>query len=84
MSNKVRRYTELLSLKGLLREKKFSYRTLASKTHMAIATLSDKINGYYVMDADDIERIATVLEIEPKEIPRYFFPGMMRNATKSA
>jgi len=84
MSKKIRRYYELSALKGLIREKGLSYRKISDSISIGVNTLCDKINGYYIMTADDIENICKELDIIPQDIPKYFFPNMLRNATKTA
>lgn len=81
MSNKVKKYHELSALKGRIREKGSSYRKLAKTICMGLNTLCEKVNGYYAMTAEDIEKICEELDILPQDIPKYFFPSMLRNAT---
>ncbi|MDA8227173.1 MAG: hypothetical protein M0T74_05610 [Desulfitobacterium hafniense] len=54
---KRRKYSELNSLKGRIREKNTSYRKLSEGIGMAVNTLSDKINGFYAMSIPEAEAI---------------------------
>lgn len=81
-STKVRKYHELKALKGKIRESDSNYRELARRIGMSPATLSDKINGYSVFDTEEVNLIVSELRIEPTEIIKFFFPHMLRNATK--
>ena len=40
------------------------------------------LNGYAILGADDIDAISEELDIPPDEVIKYFFPQMLRNATK--
>ncbi|WP_245570834.1 DUF739 family protein [Anaerovorax odorimutans] len=79
---KMRLYPELKALKGKIREEGESYRSLSIKIPMGSNTLSDKINGFALFNSDEIYRVSELLNIQPEEIIRYFFPSMIRNATK--
>jgi len=74
MAEKKRKYPELTALKGRIREKKTSYRKLAADLGIAVNTLSDKINGFYAMSGPEMETIATILEINPKDVTYFFLP----------
>lgn len=67
------KYRELVELKGILREKKINYETLAQYLEMSISALSNKINGKSVFDILEANKIAEFIEIPKEEIPRYFF-----------
>ena len=41
----MKKYRELVELKGLLREKKINYEALAKYLKMSLSALSNKING---------------------------------------
>ncbi|EHQ88228.1 helix-turn-helix domain-containing protein [Desulfosporosinus youngiae] len=81
---KYRKYPELNSLKGRIRERNTSYRKLSGEIGMAVNTLSDKLNGFYALSIPEAEAIAIVLDIPPGQMDKYFFPSMLRNATNSA
>jgi len=71
-----------VELKGKIREKGMTYRSLAPKVGMSYNTLSDKLNGHLAFDTDEINRIVAELNIKPNEIVRYFFPNMMEELMK--
>jgi len=81
---KKRKYPELTALKGRIREKKTSYRKLAIELNIAVNTLSDKINGFYPVTGPEIERLATVLDISPKDIAIYFMPSYCKTHQETA
>lgn len=76
------KYTPLNSLKGLLKEKGFTYRKMAEILGTAANTFSDKLNGFGLFDALEIDKMADVLEVNPLDIRKYFFPVVLRNATR--
>ncbi len=78
---KKRRYVELVKLKGLMREKKISYRKLSKETKISVDALNNKINGYSLLNTEEIYKIVDVLEISPENIILYFFPQMLRNVS---
>lgn len=66
-------YRELTALKGLLREKKYSYEKLAKKSNISTLALNSKLNGYTVFNSSEVDLLVTVLKISPTDIVRYFF-----------
>ena len=69
----MKKYRELVELKGLLREKKINYETLAKHLKMSLSALSNKINGKSVFDIIEINNIAVFVGIKKEDIPIYFF-----------
>ena len=69
----MKKYRELLELKGLLRQKKINYETLAKYLKMSLSALSNKINGKSVFNILEVEKIASFVGIERIDIPMYFF-----------
>lgn len=67
------KYRELVELKGLLREKKINYVTLARYLKLSLSALSNKINGKSVFNLIEVINIAKLVGIERKDIPLYFF-----------
>lgn len=67
------KYRELLELKGLLREKKITYETLAKYLKMSLSALSNKINGKSVFDIVEVSKISNFVGIRKEDIPIYFF-----------
>ena len=78
---KVRKYPELNALKGRIREKKETYRTLAAKMGISTNALNDKVNGYSIFDTDEVSFIVEALDIPDNDLKRLFFPHMLRNVT---
>lgn len=81
---KTRVFKELAALKGLIREKGTSYRKIADEIGIATATFSNKINGFTCFDAMEIDAICDQLDIQEREVGRYFFPHRCSNHTKTA
>lgn len=73
MKTKVKKYRELVELKGLLREKKNTYRNMARFLGISISAFNDKINGKSVFSILEANEIANELEITVEEMHRYFF-----------
>lgn len=71
---KEQRYPELSALKGLMREKNLTYREMAARLPMALNTLNDKLNGYSLLNSEEIQSIIFELGIPTDLIPKYFFP----------
>ncbi len=69
----MKKYRELLELKGLLREKKINYETLARHLKMSLSALSNKINGKSVFDILEVNKIASFIGISKEDIAIYFF-----------
>lgn len=69
----MKKYRELVELKGLLREKKINYETLARFLKMSLSALSNKINGKSVFDILEVNKIANFVGIRKEDIPLYFF-----------
>lgn len=67
------KYRELVELKGLLREKKVNYETLAKYLKMSLSALSNKINGKSVFNILEADKIALFLGIPRENIFIYFF-----------
>ncbi len=67
------KYRELVELKGLLREKKINYVTLARYLKLSLSALSNKINGKSVFNLIEVINISKLVGIERKDIPLYFF-----------
>ncbi|MFA6308607.1 MAG: DUF739 family protein [Clostridia bacterium] len=76
-SKKKRRYPILSALKGRIREKGTSYMKLANTIGSTSNAISNKINGYYSFNSDEMNNICNELEIENSEISKYFFPNRL-------
>lgn len=84
MANGKRKYPELVALKGLIREKKTSYRELAAGLEIGVNTLSNKINGFYPFNGVEMENLATILDIDPKDVAKFFLPTYCKTHHRSA
>lgn len=69
----MKKYRELTELKGLLRQRKINYETLAKYLRMSLSALSNKINGKSLFNILEVDRIAKFVDIERESIPLYFF-----------
>ena len=67
------KYRELVELKGLLREKKINYETLAKHLKMSLSALANKINGKSIFNLLEVVKIADFVGIARENIPIYFF-----------
>ncbi len=67
------RYRELVELKGILREKKINYETLAAYLKMSLSALSNKINGKSTFNILEVSKIISFVGISRDNIPLYFF-----------
>lgn len=73
----------LMALKGRIREEGKSIRKLAPIVNVAPATLCLKINNKYDFSCTEISRICAALNIKASDIPKYFFPSMLRDEIKT-
>ena len=69
----MKRYRELVELKGLLREKKINYETLAAYLKMSLSALSNKINGKSTFNILEVSKIVSFVGIPRDKIQIYFF-----------
>ena len=79
----MKKYRELLELKGLLREKKINYETLAKYLKMSLSALSNKINGKSIFNILEVDKIASFVGIKKEDIPIYFFWLFSRETQKN-
>lgn len=75
---KTKRYPELFGLKGAIRENGTSYVEVAQELGIGTHTLSDKINGYYCFNTEEIEQLVSLLNIEAGNVLKIFFPNMLK------
>lgn len=66
-------YTKMWELKRKIKEEGYTYAELAVKIGMGANTLSDKLNGKSTFTIDEVQLIVEILDIDPREIPKYFF-----------
>lgn len=75
------KYPELNILKGKMREKGITYRTMSKRTGIPLNTLNNKLNGYSLFDISEALSVCSVLNIVPDEIPYFFEQKVAKNAT---
>lgn len=63
---------ELNKLKGRIREKGKSYRTIANDIGMSLNAFNSKMNGRSSFDIVEASKISAILEIPPEEIVNFF------------
>lgn len=69
---KIRKFPELVKVKGRIREKGLSYRELSRIMGIGVNTLNDKLNGYSSIYLDEAVTICENLDISLSEIPIFF------------
>lgn len=69
----MRKYRELVELKGILREKKINYEALAKYLKISLSALSNKINGKSVFNLLEANKISQLVGIKKEDIGIYFF-----------
>lgn len=67
------KYRELVELKGLLREKKINYVTLANYLKLSLSAVANKINGKSIFNLIEVVKISQFIGIKKEDIPIYFF-----------
>lgn len=60
-------------LRGRMRDHGLTQKYLAEKAGISEGQLCQKLAGNFTFRQDEIDRICTLLEIEPAEIGRFFF-----------
>lgn len=80
---KKNRYRKLYKLKGRITEKGETYRSISEQSFIPINSLSNKINGHYLFDINEVAILCNLLDIDAKQIPDYFFKPTLRFATKT-
>lgn len=68
----MRKYTELMKLKGRITETGETYRSLSQKTGIPLNTLSNKLNGHSLFDIVEVSKVCAELDIPPEQIPVFF------------
>ena len=76
---KIRKYEVLSALKGRIVEMGENYRSISKKTNLSVNAINNKLNGYSVFNTKEVEILVEVLDINPNDILKYFFPQMLRN-----
>ena len=68
----MKKYRELVELKGILREKKINYEALSKYLKMSLSAFSNKINGKSVFNLLEANKIGQLVGIK-KKIWEYIF-----------
>ena len=68
----MRKYPELNKLKGKITECRETYRSVSKKTGIPLNSLSNKINGHYLFDIAEVEKICNALNIAPGDVFVFF------------
>ena len=76
-----RKYPVLWAVKGRIREHGTTYDEVAKKMAIDTNTLGNKLNGYTDIKANEIEQLVTILNIDPNDIIKFFFPSMLRSVS---
>lgn len=76
-----RKYPVLWAVKGRIRELGTTYDEVAKKMAIDTNTLGNKLNGYTDIKANEIEQLVTILNIDPNDIIKFFFPSMLRSVS---
>lgn len=63
-------------LRGRMAEKGYSIKGLAEKVGIHANTMGKKLYSDYYFNVDEVQKICKYLEIQPYEIPMYFFTLM--------
>ena len=74
MKLRKKKFVELNTLKGIIREKGSTYRKLAMKTTMEEPTFSNKMNGFSSFTAAEMDILIEELDIRCDDIGYVFFP----------
>lgn len=70
------KYPELNKLKGRMREKHETYRSMSKKVGIPLNTLNNKLNGYSIFDVNEAISICSVLDINLDEMNSFFSPDV--------
>ncbi len=69
----MKKYRELVELKGILREKKINYEALSRYLKMSLSAFSNKINGKSVFNLLEANKIGQLVGIKKEDMGIYFF-----------
>lgn len=67
---------ELNLLRGRMVEKKYTQKQLADEVGINPMTLSYILNGKADIKGEVIEKLVNILDIDPKDIHKFFFPSL--------
>ena len=69
---KVKKYPELVKIKGKLREEGLSYREASAITGISVGRINDIVNGYQQAYANEAIAICDIAKIPYSDIPIFF------------
>ena len=69
----MKKYRELVELKGILREKIINYEALSKYLKMSLSAFSNKINGKSVFNLLEANKIGQLVGIKKEDMGIYFF-----------
>ena len=72
---KKRKYAELRELKKFLKKKNFSYKRLSDELGISIDAINNKLNGYTLLNINEMKSMVTLFNMQPTDIKRFFIVG---------
>lgn len=69
----MKKYKELVKLKGILREQKITYTEISKRLNMSVSAFSNKINGKTLFNIVEISVLIIVLKISLNDVGKIFF-----------
>ena len=72
---KKRKYAELRELKKFLKKKNFSYKMLSDELGISIDAINNKLNGYTLLNINEMKHMVTLFNMKPVDINKYFIIG---------
>ena len=72
---KKRKYAELRELKKFLKKKKYSYKKLSDELGISIDAINNKLNGYTLLNINEMKRMVTLFNMQPVDINKFFIAG---------
>ena len=69
---KKRKYTELSELKECLKKKNCSYKKLSDELGISIDAVNNKLNGYTLLNINEMKRMVMLFDMNPGDINRLF------------
>ena len=77
------KYGERSKLKGLMREKGITYRSLSEIISVPLNSLNNKLQGHTLFDIIEVSKVCAALDIDSSEIPIFFCPDVTKCNTVS-
>ena len=80
---KEKKYAELKELKNFLKRKNCSYKNLSNELGISIDAINNKLNGYTLLNINEMGIIISVFEMSNKDIKRCFLPECLNEDWKT-